>query len=155
MWTGRKNLRAGERVALEPGVACNNCQKCRSGRYNLCPDTKFAATPPYNGTLATYYVLPEECCHLLPSQVSLREGALVEPLSVAVHCCRLAGTRRARALPFLALVRLDCSAALSPGHLAPPAWWLSISQKTAWPLRGAPVPRTHSGCHPRAPSQMR
>lgn len=52
---------------------------------------KFAATPPYDGTLATYYVLPEECCHLLPSHVSLREGALVEPLSVAVHCCRLAG----------------------------------------------------------------
>lgn len=78
-------------MALEPGAGCNNCQKCRSGRYNLCPDMKFAATPPYDGTLATYYVLPEECCHLLPSQVSLREGALVEPLSVAVHCCRLAG----------------------------------------------------------------
>lgn len=86
-----KTLSAGDRVALEPGAACNNCQKCRSGRYNLCPDVKFAATPPYDGTLATYYVLPEECCHLLPSQVSLREGALVEPLSVAVHCCRLAG----------------------------------------------------------------
>jgi L-iditol 2-dehydrogenase len=86
-----KNLSAGDRVALEPGASCNNCQKCRSGRYNLCPDVRFAATPPYDGTLATYYVLPEECCHLLPSQVSLREGALVEPLSVAVHCCRLAG----------------------------------------------------------------
>lgn len=86
-----KNLRAGDRVALEPGAACNVCEKCRSGRYNLCPDVRFAATPPYDGTLATYYVLPEECCHLLPSQVSLSEGALVEPLSVAVHCCRLAG----------------------------------------------------------------
>lgn len=52
---------------------------------------RFAATPPYDGTLATYYPLPEECCIKLPAHVSLREGALVEPLSVAVHVMRLAG----------------------------------------------------------------
>lgn len=86
-----KGLAVGDRVALEPGVSCNNCSTCRGGRYNLCSAMRFAATPPYDGTLATYYPLPEECCIKLPAHVSLREGALVEPLSVAVHVMRLAG----------------------------------------------------------------
>jgi L-iditol 2-dehydrogenase len=86
-----KHLSVGDRVALEPGIGCNTCEICRSGRYNLCKSMRFAATPPYDGTLSTYYVLPEECCFKLPPQVSLVEGALVEPLSIAVHCCRLAG----------------------------------------------------------------
>lgn len=78
----------GDRVALEPGISCRFCAHCKSGNYNLCADMKFAATPPYDGTLSKYYVLPEDMCVLLPSHVSLEEGALVEPLAVAVHACR-------------------------------------------------------------------
>lgn len=51
----------------------------------------FAATPPVNGTLCKYYRVPAECCYKLPGHISLRDGALVEPLSVAVHGCRLGG----------------------------------------------------------------
>lgn len=93
-----KGLTAGDRVALEPGVGCNTCATCRSGRYNLCDSMQFAATPPYDGTLSTFYVLPEECCFKLPPHVSLREGALVEPLSIAVHCCGLAGNLQGRSV---------------------------------------------------------
>jgi L-iditol 2-dehydrogenase len=85
-----KLLSVGDRVALEPGVGCNTCVPCRSGRYNLCPSMKFAATPPYDGTLSTYYTLPEENCFVLPQHVSFEEGAVLEPLAVAVHCCTLA-----------------------------------------------------------------
>lgn len=59
---------------------------------------QFAATAPYDGTLSTYYTLPEECCFKLPSHVSLREGALVEPLSIAVHYCGLAGNLQGRSV---------------------------------------------------------
>lgn len=52
---------------------------------------KFAATPPVDGTLCKYYRVPAECCFKLPGHISLRDGALVEPLSVAVHACRLGG----------------------------------------------------------------
>ncbi len=48
----------------------------------------FAATPPIDGTLAKYYVLPEDFCYKLPDNVSLEEGALFEPLAVAVHITR-------------------------------------------------------------------
>ncbi|KAI5294233.1 hypothetical protein KEM55_006712 [Ascosphaera atra] len=46
---------------------------------------KFAATPPYDGTLAKYYVLPEDYCYKLPDNMTLQEGCLMEPLGVAVH----------------------------------------------------------------------
>ena len=51
---------------------------------------RFAATPPIDGTLATYYTVPEDFCFVLPPHISIEEGALVEPLSIAVHCARLA-----------------------------------------------------------------
>ncbi|KAL4925641.1 NAD(P)-dependent alcohol dehydrogenase [Aspergillus undulatus] len=94
----QSGLAVGDRVALEPGVACNTCRPCRAGRYNLCHRMRFAATPPYDGTLATYYRLPAECCYKLPPHISLCNGALIEPLSVAVHSCRLAGDMQEKAV---------------------------------------------------------
>ena len=70
---------------MEPGIPCRRCVRCKEGFYNLCLDMQFAATPPYDGTLAKYYVLPEDFCYKLPENVSLQEGALMEPLAVAVH----------------------------------------------------------------------
>ncbi|KAG3152180.1 hypothetical protein PI126_g10638 [Phytophthora idaei] len=60
------------------------------GNYNLCPDMAFAATPPYDGTLTKFYCIPEDFCYKLPSNVSMQEGAMLEPTAVAVHFCRLA-----------------------------------------------------------------
>ncbi|KAF2719839.1 putative xylitol dehydrogenase [Polychaeton citri CBS 116435] len=84
------SLKVGDHVAMEPGIPCRRCIRCREGFYNLCFDMKFAATPPYDGTLAKYYVLPEDFCKKLPENVSLEQGALVEPLSVGVHIVRQA-----------------------------------------------------------------
>ncbi|KAL1963253.1 hypothetical protein VTN77DRAFT_8578 [Rasamsonia byssochlamydoides] len=78
-------LKVGDRVSLEPGIPCRRCEPCKSGKYNLCIRMAFAATPPYDGTLAKYYRLPEDFCYKLPEGMSLQEGALVEPLGVAVH----------------------------------------------------------------------
>ncbi|KAH9903831.1 GroES-like protein [Xylariomycetidae sp. FL2044] len=85
-----KTLKAGDRVALEPGYPCRRCTPCLSGHYNLCPDMRFAATPPYDGTLTGFWVAPADFCYKLPEGVSLQEGALVEPLAVAVHIVRQA-----------------------------------------------------------------
>jgi D-xylulose reductase len=83
-------LKVGDKVAMEPGVPSRYSEEYKAGRYNLCPCMKFAATPPYDGTLCKYYQLPEDFCVKLPEHVSLEEGALVEPLSVAVHSSKLA-----------------------------------------------------------------
>jgi D-xylulose reductase len=86
-------LKAGDDVAMEPGVPCRLCARCKEGRYNLCANMAFASTPPHDGTLAKYYVLPEDFCYKLPEGMILEEGALIEPLAIAVHITRQAGVR--------------------------------------------------------------
>ncbi|KAK8537102.1 hypothetical protein V6N12_043278 [Hibiscus sabdariffa] len=85
-----KNLVPGDRVALEPGISCWRCNLCKEGRYNLCDEMKFFATPPVHGSLARQVVHPAYLCFKLPDNLSLEEGAMCEPLSVAVHACRRA-----------------------------------------------------------------
>ena len=74
----------GQRVALEPGVPCGRCVECRSGRYNLCPDMKFFATPPVDGAFCELVTLPEEFAHPVPDTLDDDEAGLLEPLSVAL-----------------------------------------------------------------------
>lgn len=88
---GVTNLKVGDRVAIEPGVPCHTCEQCMAGRYNLCPNVFFCATPPYDGTLTRLYCHDARYCYKLPDNVSYEEGALLEPLSVGVHACRRGG----------------------------------------------------------------
>jgi L-iditol 2-dehydrogenase len=87
-----QRLEVGQRVALEPGVPCGQCWECRHGRYNLCPDVRFFATPPIDGALARYVAIHEDFAHPVPSSVSDDAAALIEPLSVGIWANRKAGT---------------------------------------------------------------
>ena len=80
----------GERVALEPGVPDGTCRECRAGRYNLCPNVQFFATPPVNGAFANYVNIHEDFAFTLPDDLSNNAGALMEPLSVGIWACRKA-----------------------------------------------------------------
>ncbi|KAI0178744.1 GroES-like protein [Hypoxylon sp. FL1284] len=88
-----KNVKIGDRVAVEPGVPCRRCEYCRSGAYNLCADSIFAATPPWDGTLQKYYMTASDFCYPLPAHMSAEDGALVEPVAVAVQICKVADLR--------------------------------------------------------------
>ncbi|KAF6023182.1 hypothetical protein EB796_018515 [Bugula neritina] len=88
---GVTNLKVGDRVAMEPGIPCRRCDLCKGGKYNLCPDVIFYATPPVHGTLTRLTTLAADFCFKLPDHVSMEEGALLEPLSVAVYACTRAG----------------------------------------------------------------
>jgi len=90
---GVKTLKPGDRVAIEPGVPCRLCNFCRGGQYNLCPDVVFLATPPVDGSLATYIEHAADFCFKMPDNMSFEEGALLEPLSVGVQACRLSEVR--------------------------------------------------------------
>lgn len=87
--------RKGDRVALECGIPCSKpaCTPCRTGRYNACPDIIFYSSPPVHGTLRRYHVHPEAWLHKLPDSISLEEGALLEPLSVALAGIERSGLR--------------------------------------------------------------
>lgn len=80
----------GERVCLEPGVPCGRCRECRAGRYNLCADVAFFATPPVDGAFAEFVTIHEDFAFALPDGMSDDVGALMEPLSVGIWACRKA-----------------------------------------------------------------
>jgi L-iditol 2-dehydrogenase len=81
----------GDRVTLEPGVPCGRCRECRAGRYNLCADVVFFATPPVDGAFAEHVAIHEDFAFALPEALSDEAGALMEPLSVGIWACRKAG----------------------------------------------------------------
>ena len=87
------HLQVGDRVALEPGVPCGHCEFCLGGHYNLCPDVRFFATPPYDGCLMNYVAHSAQFAFKLPDKVSSIEGALVEPLAIGLNACLTAGVR--------------------------------------------------------------
>lgn len=88
---GVTHLTEGQRVSLEPGVPCGTCLQCRTGRYNLCPDVEFFATPPHDGAFCEYVVVPADFAHPVPDSLSDDAAALLEPLSVGIWACRRAG----------------------------------------------------------------
>lgn len=88
-----KHLNIGDRVALEPGKTCGHCEFCKTGRYNLCPDVIFFATPPVDGVFQEYVAHEADLCFKLPENVSTLEGALIEPLAVGFHAAIQGGAR--------------------------------------------------------------
>ena len=86
------SLRAGDKVAVEPGIPCGKCDYCQSGRYNLCPDVKFMAAPPFvNAAMNRYIAHPAKLAFKLPDDVDTKAGALVEPLAIGLHSTKRAG----------------------------------------------------------------
>lgn len=85
------SLRPGQLVAIEPGIPCGVCESCRSGRYNVCREVRFLGTPPFPGAYVELLVWPEQFLHPLPEGLGALEGAMCEPLAVAVHAVGLAG----------------------------------------------------------------
>jgi len=79
-----KTLKPGDRVAIEPNIPCHQCTPCLTGRYNGCEKVLFRSTPPVPGLLRRYVKHPAVWCHKLPDTMSFEDGALLEPLSVAL-----------------------------------------------------------------------
>lgn len=80
----------GRTVAIEPGVPCGACASCLTGRYNLCPDVRFLATPPVDGALADVIVMPAAWVHVAPEGMTAEVAAMAEPLSVGLWAAKAA-----------------------------------------------------------------
>ncbi|SFL56039.1 NAD(P)-dependent alcohol dehydrogenase [Geodermatophilus ruber] len=78
----------GQRVSIEPGVPDLSCEQCLAGRYNLCPNMRFLATPPVDGALTENVVVHRAFAHPVPDSIGDDAAALLEPLSVGVWACR-------------------------------------------------------------------
>jgi L-iditol 2-dehydrogenase len=88
---GVTGLAVGQRVSVEPGVPDRSCPQCLAGRYNLCPQMRFFATPPIDGAFAEQVVVHQAFAHPVPDSMSDDAAALLEPLSVGVWACRKGG----------------------------------------------------------------
>lgn len=90
---GVSKLKPGDRVAVEPIVACGKCPACREGKYNLCSSLGFHGLCGSGGGFAEYTVFPVEFVHKIPDNMSYEQAALIEPMAVALHSIRVADFR--------------------------------------------------------------
>ena len=77
--------RRGERVAIDPAITCGTCRACRDGYANLCYRIQFAGHGETDGMMRELMAWPTDLLHPLPDTVTDADGALLEPLGVAVH----------------------------------------------------------------------
>jgi L-iditol 2-dehydrogenase len=101
---------AGQRVAMEPQETCGRCTQCLAGRYNLCPDVEFFATPPVHGAFAQYVVLEAHRAHPVPDSMSDEAAALIEPLAVGVWANQKAAVQPGDRVLVTNQFRLDTAA---------------------------------------------
>lgn len=84
------HLKKGDRVCCEPSVTCGKCEYCKSGKYNLCNEVVFWATPPVQGCYMKYVPFKADLCYRLPEHVSSRAGALIEPFATGMYAAQKA-----------------------------------------------------------------
>lgn len=80
----------GQRVAVDPSISCGACEYCKRGDPNLCKNLFFAGHGGQDGALREQIAWPERCLYPLPDAMSDAEGALLEPLGIAIHAVDLA-----------------------------------------------------------------
>ena len=74
----------GQKVTIEPQVYCGHCYPCRHGKYNLCEELKVMGFQT-TGTASEYFAVDASKVTPIPEDMSYEEGAMIEPLAVAVH----------------------------------------------------------------------
>lgn len=85
--------RRGTRVAIDPAITCGACRPCRDGYRNLCRNIRFAGHGDQDGALREFLAWPSDLLHPLPGSVTDIDGALLEPLGVAIHALDLGHVR--------------------------------------------------------------
>lgn len=78
-------FKKGDRVAVEPGLHCGECEFCQDGFFNLCSKMAFLGTPPIQGAYQTYMALDKVQLEKIPDSMSFDEAAMLEPMGVAYH----------------------------------------------------------------------
>ena len=85
--------RRGTRVAIDPAISCGACRPCRDGYRNLCTRIRFAGHGDQDGAMREFLAWPSDLLHPLPDSVADADGALLEPLGVAIHALDLGHVR--------------------------------------------------------------
>ncbi|MBI1789042.1 MAG: alcohol dehydrogenase catalytic domain-containing protein, partial [Acidobacteria bacterium] len=90
---GVSDLRAGQRVALEPAITCGRCEFCRSGHHNNCVSSVFMGSPQLPGFFREYATAPRQNAVPIPDAMSWVAATVIEPLAVILHILELVDIR--------------------------------------------------------------
>jgi L-iditol 2-dehydrogenase len=90
--TGVSSVRPGDRVALRSILSCGRCDRCRHGQPNVCTN-RIGLGMQFEGAYADQVLVPEALTHALPDNLSYAEGAMIEPLAVALHAVNITPLR--------------------------------------------------------------
>ncbi len=107
---------AGQLVAVDPGIPCEQCGPCLGGAAHLCLNMRFAGQDGTDGALSEYIVWPERCLEPLGPHVTPAEGALVEPLAIAVHALEVSGDLAGRTVAVIGSGPIGLLIVLLAGH---------------------------------------
>lgn len=97
---GVSDFHIGERGVVRPLFPCGECPACQAGHFHICQNLNFFGIES-PGALQQYWTVPASTVHRLPDNVTMEEGALVEPLAVACHDVRLAGVSKGESVVVL------------------------------------------------------
>ena len=104
-----KGFNVGDRVAIEPLIPCKKCEACLKGKYELCINLK-SIGKDYPGGFAEYTFAPYTNLSILPNNVTFNEGALVDPVAVALHCIHEGGVEEGKTVAIIGdgTIALSC-----------------------------------------------
>ncbi|MCI9147719.1 MAG: alcohol dehydrogenase catalytic domain-containing protein [Hungatella sp.] len=97
---GVEGFAPGQKVTIQPQVVCGQCHPCRHGKYNLCESLKVMGFQT-TGVASHYFAVDASKVTLLPQEMNFDEGAMIEPLAVAVHAVRRAGDMKGQKIAVL------------------------------------------------------
>ena len=113
-------LKAGQRVAIDPAISCGRCDQCEQGRSHTCRNLKFLGCPGQApGAAAEYITIDAGSCYPIPDSMTMVQAALVEPLSVAIHAQNIAGMQPGGSVGILGSGPIGLSVLLAVGALCP------------------------------------
>jgi L-iditol 2-dehydrogenase len=133
-----RGLVPGDRVAVDPLIACGSCDQCRAGRRHTCRRQRFLGSPgQQQGCLCERLVMPSECCFRVPEGMSAGAAVLVEPFAIALHALNLLGPAKGKNIAVLGagpiglcvLAALNAAGAASVALVDPLAYRLTQAQR--------------------------
>jgi L-iditol 2-dehydrogenase len=110
-------VKPGDRVAVDPAIACLQCDQCQAKNYNRCRNQRFLGCPgQLEGCLCDYIVMPEANCFKIGNSMSLIHAALVEPLSIGIYAAELLSNKAAQTIGILGTGPIGLSVLLAVKH---------------------------------------
>ncbi len=153
---GRKvtRVRTGDRVAVEPAMACGACDQCRSGRSHTCRVLRFLGCPGQAaGCLAEYLVMPENCCYPVGRWMTAEQTALAEPMSIGLYSVRQSISLKGKAIAILGCGPIGLSVMLCARLQKPRA--IYVTDKISRRLAVARSAGADWAGHPDRPNAVR